>query len=71
MFFVIKSYVFARITHESLLWRLYDLYGFNIINDLVHNFMHYIPLNLLKKFIEELLHNTGDTTAKRQSLKMH
>lgn len=38
-------------TGYSLLWRLHNLYGFDVFRDLVFDMMHNIPLNLLKNHL--------------------
>lgn len=42
----------------SLLHRLYKLYKFDIIKDLVFDVMHLVPLNLVKRRFEHLLSNS-------------
>lgn len=40
---------------ESILWRLYDLYGFNLSLDLVYDAMHVLSLNVFSKHIASLM----------------
>ena len=42
----------------SLLHRLYTLYKFDVIKDLVFDVMHLVPLNLVKRRFEHLLSNS-------------
>jgi hypothetical protein len=38
---------------ESSLWRLYHLYGFNLLSDLVFDVMHICGINILKSYIHK------------------
>lgn len=55
----------SGLSGESILWRLYDLYGFNISLDLVFDVMHTLSLNVFKKYIGSLL-KEANATVKRQ-----
>lgn len=39
------------------MWRLYDLYGFNLSTDLVYDTMHELALCLFKKYVHMLVEN--------------
>lgn len=45
----------AGLSGKSILWRLYDMYGFNLSTDLVYNAMHILSLNLFRKYISRLM----------------
>lgn len=49
---ILKS---AGLSGESVIWRLYELYSFNLSTDLVYDVMHILSLNLFKKFISSLI----------------
>lgn len=51
----------------SLLHRLYTLYKFDVIKDLVFDVMHLFPLNLVKRRFEHLLSNSLLDTEKFQA----
>ena len=55
------------ITTYSKLWRLYDMYGFDLSLDLVYDSMHILPLNLFKNFVEQLM-NEGRAVSVDNSL---
>jgi hypothetical protein len=59
----------AGIVGRSELWRLYGLYSFDLIRDLVFDGMHSIPLNILKKFIEEFMQLEGCTTGDKEEIE--
>lgn len=37
------------------MWRLYDLYGFNLSTDLVYDTMHVLALYIFKKYVHLLV----------------
>lgn len=43
------------ISGYSIMWRLYYLYGFDMSLDLVHDVMHTVSLNILKKYVTLLV----------------
>lgn len=45
----------AGLSGESILWKLYHLYGFDISKDLVYDVMHVLSLNLFQKYIRKLM----------------
>jgi hypothetical protein len=45
-----------NVTTYSKLWRLYDLYGFNLSVDVVYDSMHILPLNIFKSFVDHMIH---------------
>ena len=42
-------------TGLSILHRLYELYGFNVLTDMVFDMMHNIPLNVVSKHLNRYL----------------
>ncbi|MCO5594524.1 hypothetical protein L7F22_048556 [Adiantum nelumboides] len=50
---------------ESVLWRLYHLYAFDISKDLVFDVMHVLSLNLFQKYIKHLM-SSASTQVKRR-----
>lgn len=49
----------AGLSGKSSLWRLHELYGFNLSSDLVYDTMHIFSLNLFQKYISLLLNNSS------------
>lgn len=45
----------AGLSGESILWRLYALYSFDLAIDLVYDAMHILSLNLFRKYISSLM----------------
>ena len=45
----------AGISSASCLWRLYDLYGFDVLHDLVYDIMHILSLCVFKKYVHLLV----------------
>lgn len=45
------------ISGHFIMWRLYDLYGFNLSTDLVHDTMHVLALCIFKKYVHLLVKN--------------
>jgi hypothetical protein len=43
------------ISSASCLWRLYDLYGFDVLHDLVYDIMHILSLCVFKKYVHILV----------------
>ncbi len=43
------------ISNQSCLWRLYNLYGFDISHDLTYDVMHILALCVFKKFVHMLV----------------
>lgn len=52
----------AGLSGESILWRLYDLYGFNLSLDLVYDAMHVFSLNVFSKYITSLMRASTNET---------
>ncbi|MCO5612374.1 hypothetical protein L7F22_066641 [Adiantum nelumboides] len=50
---------------ESVLWRLYHLYAFDISKDLVFDVMHILSLNLFQKYIKHLMSSTSTQVKRR------
>lgn len=50
---------------ESVLWRLYHLYGFDVSRDLVYDVMHVLSLNLFQKYIKRLISSADSHMKKR------
>ncbi|MCO5578587.1 hypothetical protein L7F22_032431 [Adiantum nelumboides] len=50
---------------ESVLWRLYHLYAFDISKDLVFDVMHVLFLNLFQKYIKHLMSFTSTQVKRR------
>ena len=50
---------------ESIVWKLHDLYGFNISLDLVYDVMHILLLNLFKKYISSLIKGSTNDLMKQ------
>ncbi|MCO5559186.1 hypothetical protein L7F22_012781 [Adiantum nelumboides] len=50
---------------ESVLWKLFDLYAFDLSLDLVYDPMHTLSLNLFKKYISHLFEQV-DTPLKKE-----
>jgi hypothetical protein len=55
----------SGLLHYSDMWLLYDLYGFNISLDLVHDPMHSLALAVLKSFNDRLLFSCDSLGVKR------
>jgi hypothetical protein len=51
------------------LWRLRDLYGFNITIDLVFDGMHCISLNIFKKYIQDFVRIYGSTDEEKRNIE--
>ncbi|MCO5562446.1 hypothetical protein L7F22_016074 [Adiantum nelumboides] len=47
----------AGLSGQSILWRLYHLYGFDISKDLVYDTMHILSLNLFQKYLRRMILN--------------
>ena len=45
----------AEISGYSILWRLHDLYGFDILRDLVYDVMHILSLCIFNKYVHMIL----------------
>jgi hypothetical protein len=45
----------ASISGQSCLWRLYNLYGFDISRDLTYDVMHTLALCVFKKYVNMLV----------------
>ena len=45
----------AGLSRESVLWRLYYAYGFDISKDLVYDVMHVLSLNLFQKYVKKMM----------------
>ena len=45
----------AGISSPSCLWCLYDLYGFDVLHDLVYDIMHILSLCIFKKYVHLLV----------------
>ena len=45
----------AIISGYLILWRLYDLYVFNILRDLVYNVMYILHLCIFKKYVQMVI----------------
>ncbi|MCO5569490.1 hypothetical protein L7F22_023203 [Adiantum nelumboides] len=54
----------AGLSGSSILWRLYDLYGFDLPIDLVYDAMHTLSLNLFKKYIFDLFEDASPNLKK-------
>ncbi|MCO5604761.1 hypothetical protein L7F22_058931 [Adiantum nelumboides] len=54
----------AGLSGHSILWRLYDLYGFDLPIDLVYDAMHTLSLNLFKKYICDLFEDASPNLKK-------
>lgn len=52
------------ISSYSRLWRLYELYGFDLSRDLVYDVMHILPLCIFKKYIESFAKSLVPTNQK-------
>ncbi|MCO5552692.1 hypothetical protein L7F22_006209 [Adiantum nelumboides] len=55
----------AGLSGKSILWRLSDLYGFDVSLDCVYDVMHILSLNLFKKYILHLLQKS-DASQKKE-----
>jgi hypothetical protein len=51
------------------LWRLSDLYGFNIATDLVFDGMHCISLNIFKKYIKDFVRIYGSIEEDKRNIE--
>ncbi|MCO5601221.1 hypothetical protein L7F22_055340 [Adiantum nelumboides] len=49
----------AGLSGKSSLWRLNDLYGFDLSLDLVYDTMHILSLNIFQKYISLLMRNSS------------
>ena len=45
------------ISRHFIMWRLYDLYGFNLSTDLVYDIMHVLALCIFKKYVHLFVKN--------------
>jgi hypothetical protein len=45
----------AGISSQSCLWRLYNLYGFDIFHDFTYDVMHTLALCVFKKYVHMLV----------------
>jgi len=45
----------VNISSQSCLWRLYNLYGFDISRDLTYDVMHTLALRVFKKYVHMLV----------------
>ncbi|MCO5591175.1 hypothetical protein L7F22_045156 [Adiantum nelumboides] len=55
----------AGLSGQSILWRLYHLYGFDISKDLVYDTMHVLSLNLFQKYVKKMM-STASTNMKKE-----
>ncbi|MCO5591018.1 hypothetical protein L7F22_044994 [Adiantum nelumboides] len=55
----------AGLSGKSILWRLNDLYGFDVSLDCVYDVMHTLSLNVFKKYIAHLL-QMADASQKKE-----
>jgi hypothetical protein len=56
----------AGISGQSCLWRLYNLYGFDIFRDSTYDVMHILALCVFKKYVHMLVkYAEGNVKIKR------
>ena len=58
----------GRVTGETILYKLYDLCGFDPVQDLVVDVMHSLALNLIRSELEQRLLTDPDTTSSPDGL---
>ncbi|KAI5064767.1 hypothetical protein GOP47_0019462 [Adiantum capillus-veneris] len=55
----------AGLSGDSVLWKFFDLYGFDLSRDLVYDTMHVLPLNLFCKYTSNVMRGLQNESKKK------